>query len=52
MKFELVKTDTVMYTNIGIDNELTERLIPAGGEHYLKVELIIKPRQQCSKSEL
>ena len=52
MKFDFVKTDTFMYTNIGIDNELTEKLIQAGGEQYLDVEAIIKLRHQCGKSEL
>ena len=52
MKLEFVKTDTFMYTNIGIDNELTEKLIQAGGQHYVNVEEIIKLRHQCGKAEL
>ncbi len=52
IKFEFVKTDTFMYSNIGIDKKLTEQLIQAGGRQYLNVEEIIKLRHQCGKSEL
>lgn len=52
MKLDFVKTDTFIYTNIGQDKELTEKLIGAGGEKYLTPENIIHLRHQCGKAEL
>lgn len=52
MKLDFVKTDTFIYTNIGMDSELTEQLIQAGGQDYLDPEKIIYLRHQCGKSEL
>jgi hypothetical protein len=52
MKFEFVKTDSFLYTNIGQDAELTQRLINAGGEAYLETESTIKLNHSRGCAEL
>ncbi len=39
--FEFTKTDSIFYTNIGMDKLLTSQLIEAGGEKYLEAKGII-----------
>jgi hypothetical protein len=50
--FEFVRTDTFIYTNIGQDAELTEKLIQAGGQAYLKAKSIISLSHSRGKGEL
>ena len=41
-----------MYTNIGQDDELTEKLVQAGGQQYLNTESIIKLNHYRGNGEL
>jgi len=50
--FEFARPDTILYTNIGMDPEMTEALVQAGGQHYLDPEMIIELNHQRGKSEL
>jgi hypothetical protein len=52
LNLEFAKTDSFIYTNIGTDKELTEKLIGAGGQHYLTPEAIIELNHQRGKGEL
>jgi len=52
MLFDFTRTDTFIYTNIGQDAELTEKLIQAGGTAYLKPENIISLSHSRGKGEL
>jgi len=52
MQFEFVKTDVFIYTNIGIDKELTEKLVQAGGAEYLQADKIIALNHTRGKGEL
>ena len=40
--FSFAQTDSIIYTNLGLDSEFSQSLKEAGYEHYLKVEAIIK----------
>jgi hypothetical protein len=40
--FEFVRPDSLLYTNIGQDKELDEKLVEAGGEEYLSATKIIE----------
>ena len=50
--FDFIRTDTFIYTNIGQDAELTEKLIQAGGQAYLKAKNIISLSHSRGKGEL
>ena len=50
--FEFSRPDTIIYTNIGMDPEMTEALVQAGGQTYLDPKTIIKLNHQRGKSEL
>ena len=52
MLFEFARTDVFIYTNIGQDDQLTRKLIQAGGMSYLKAESIISLCHSRGKSEL
>jgi hypothetical protein len=52
LNFEFARPDTVLYTNIGQNKELTEKLIQAGGDEYLQPEKIIELNHRRGKSEL
>ena len=52
IKLEFIKTDSFLYTNIGQNDELTEKLVQAGGEEYLETESIIKLNHYRGNSEL
>ncbi len=52
LNLEFAKTDSFIYTNLGADKELTEKLIRAGGQHYLTPEAIIELNHQRGKGEL
>jgi hypothetical protein len=52
MEFEFVKTDVFIYTNIGMDEELTEKLVQAGGAEYLQADKIISLNHFRGKGEL
>ncbi|MCH7754561.1 IS1380 family transposase [candidate division KSB1 bacterium] len=52
LNLEFAKTDSFIYTNLGTDKELTEKLIRAGGQHYLTPEAIIELNHQRGKGEL
>lgn len=47
-----IKTDQFIYTNIGIDAELTEELIAAGGAKYLSTTKIIELNHSRGAGEL
>jgi hypothetical protein len=49
---EFARPDTILYTNIGQDNKLDEKLIRAGGEEYLKSTKIIELNHSRGKGEL
>lgn len=50
--FEFARPDNILYTNIGMDQEMTEKLVQAGGQHYLDPKMIIELNHQRGKSEL
>jgi len=52
LNLEFTKTDSFIYTNLGADKELTEKLIRAGGQHYLTPAAIIELNHQRGKGEL
>ncbi|MFQ5448554.1 MAG: IS1380 family transposase [Saprospiraceae bacterium] len=52
LNLEFVKTDSFIYTNLGTDKELTEKLIGAGGQRYLTPEGIIELNRQRGAGEL
>jgi hypothetical protein len=52
MLFDFSRTDVFIYTNIGLDEELTGKLIQAGGKDYLKAETIILLNHSRGKGEL
>lgn len=52
MLFDFVRTDVFIYTNLGQDDPLTNKLIQAGGQSYLKAENIIVLNHSRGKSEL
>jgi hypothetical protein len=49
---EFVKTDMLLYTNIGMDDKMTKQLIDAGGEQLLSADSIIANAHQRGKDEL
>jgi len=49
---DFAKTDLFIYTNIGQDKEMTEQLVRAGGDVYLRPEKIIELNHQRGSSEL
>ncbi len=49
---DFARPDTIFYSNIGIDQKLTEQLKAAGGEEYLEVEKIIELAHQRGSREL
>ena len=49
---EFVKTDMLLYTNIGQDAAMTKQLIDAGGRELLSAEAIIGLAHQRGKDEL
>jgi hypothetical protein len=52
MRFDFVRPDTVIYTNIGQDKELDEKLVRAGGAEYLNATKIIELNHLRGKGEL
>jgi len=52
LNLAFAQTDSVIYTNLGQDPQLTEQLIKAGGEEYLQPEKIIELDHQRGKGEL
>lgn len=50
--FDFARPDTIIYTNIGIDQQMTEELVHAGGKEYLATEKIIQLNHQRGRSEL
>ena len=52
LNLEFAKTDSFIYTNLGTGKALTEKLIRAGGQHYLTPEAIIELNHQRGKGEL
>ena len=52
LKLEFVRPDSLLYTNIGQNKELDEKLVQAGGEEYLSATKIIELNHQRGKSEL
>jgi hypothetical protein len=52
IKLEFVRPDSLLYTNIGQNKELDEKLVQAGGEKYLSATKIIELNHQRGKSEL
>jgi len=52
MVLEFARADSIIYTNIGQDHELDEKLIQAGGKKYLDATHIIKLNHSRGKSEL
>lgn len=49
---EFVKTDMLLYTNIGLDDKMTQQLIAAGGEQLLTADSIIAAAHQRGRDEL
>lgn len=49
---EFVKTDMLIYTNIGLDSKMTQQLIDAGGEDFLEADSIIAAAHQRGCDEL
>jgi hypothetical protein len=49
---EFVKTDMLLYTNIGLDDKMTQQLIAAGGEQLLTADSIIAGAHQRGGDEL
>ena len=52
LNLEFTKTDSFIYTNLGSSDELTDKLIKAGGQHYLTAEGIIELNHGRGKGEL
>ncbi len=50
MGFE--KPDSIIYTNIGMNNEMDDKLRAAGGDHYFKTETIIQKSHERGADEL
>jgi len=50
MDFE--KPDSLIYTNIGMNKEIDDKLIAAGGERYFKAETIIEKSHERGADEL
>ena len=49
---EFVKTDMLLYTNIGLDKKMSASLIDAGGKKYLSTDSIISLAHQRGRDEL
>jgi hypothetical protein len=49
---EFLKTDLLLYTNIGLDDNMTQQLIAAGGEEWLTADAIIAAAHQRGSDEL
>jgi len=49
---DFVKTDMLLYTNIGLDDKMTQQLIKAGGEEWLTADSIIAAAHQRGGDEL
>ena len=52
LNLDFAQTDLFIYTNLGQDKAMTEKLIKAGGEVYLQPEKIIELNHQRGRSEL
>lgn len=52
LTFEFARPDSVIYTNIGQNKELDDKLIQAGGGDYLKAEKIIELNHSRGRAEL
>ena len=52
LTFEFARPDSVIYTNIGQNKELDDKLVQAGGADYLKAEKIIELDHSRGKAEL
>jgi hypothetical protein len=52
LTFEFIRPDSVIYTNIGQNKELDDKLVRAGGGDYLKTENIIKLNHSRGRAEL
>jgi len=52
LQFAFVRPDSLLYTNIGQNPKLDEKLAQAAGEKYLQAETIIELDHQRGKSEL
>jgi len=52
LNLDFVRSDVFLYTNLGQDQELTKKLIEAGGEPYLDAEKIIGLNHHRGKDEL
>lgn len=52
LNLEFTRTDSFIYTNIGQDQQLTDQLIAAGAEDYLRAERAIHLNHQRGKGEL
>ena len=49
---EFARPDAVLYTNLGLDNAMTEQLLASGNKAYLKTEKIIQLAHGRGASEL
>jgi hypothetical protein len=49
---DFVKTDMLLYSNIGLDDNMTQQLIAAGGEQLLTADAIIAAAHQRGSDEL
>lgn len=52
LTFDFARPDSVMYTNIGQNKELDDKLVRAGGDEYLKAEKIIELNHSRGRGEL
>jgi hypothetical protein len=52
MIHEIARPDSVLYTNIGCNDALTEKLIASGNEHLTAAEAIIEHAHQRGNNEL
>ena len=52
LTFEFARPDSVIYTNIGQNKKLDDKLVRAGGGDYLKTENIIKLNHSRGRAEL
>ena len=52
LQLDFAKPDTILYTNLGEDDELTEQLKQAGKEEWLNADTIIHLAHQRGKDEL
>lgn len=50
--FEFARPETIVYTNLGVDKEVTELFEEAGKEKYLNTESIIREYHQRGEDEL